>query len=368
MGKQMDFDYDIAIVGGGPGGATLARLLAPSFRILLLDKKDFEGNPGFKKCCGGLLSPDAQRTFAQLGLSLPLDILENPQIFSVHTLDITENLERHYQRMYVNFNRHRFDLYLASLIPSSVDVLDSTLCTALEKQGGGFRLTYRRKGVTQNATAKYLVGAEGARSMVRDTFCPTPIRKYLSIQESYAVTEELPPSYVCFFQKELTDCYGWINRKDSKIQLGVALHPTTAKQDFEWLREYFTQLGYPFQQPLSREACLVCRPQSIREIQTGKEGIFLIGEAAGFVSTSSLEGISYALQSAMMLADAFNSSATPQRSYQRKTRKLKFRVLQKILKAKVIYTPFLRSLVMKSGITSLSLYKGYSSEDTNPQQ
>jgi flavin-dependent dehydrogenase len=39
-------------------------------------------------------------------------------------------------------------------------------------------------------------------------------------------------------------------------------------------------------------------PKSIREIECGKENIFLIGEAAGFISPSSLEGISYAMDSA----------------------------------------------------------------------
>ena len=32
-------DYDIAIMGLGPAGATLARLLSQNFRVIALDKK-----------------------------------------------------------------------------------------------------------------------------------------------------------------------------------------------------------------------------------------------------------------------------------------------------------------------------------------
>lgn len=50
--------YDAAIIGAGPAGATFARRLAqqsPELKILLLDAQD----EGHKKPCGGLLAPDA---------------------------------------------------------------------------------------------------------------------------------------------------------------------------------------------------------------------------------------------------------------------------------------------------------------------
>ena len=62
--------YDVAIIGAGPGGSTAARLLAGKLSVLLIDpKSDAPGS--FQKPCGGLLSPDAQRSLARFDLTLP---------------------------------------------------------------------------------------------------------------------------------------------------------------------------------------------------------------------------------------------------------------------------------------------------------
>lgn len=57
--------YDVAIVGAGPAGSTLARLIGSKLRVLLVDKRrptDINKNEYQKsKCCGGLLAPDAQK-------------------------------------------------------------------------------------------------------------------------------------------------------------------------------------------------------------------------------------------------------------------------------------------------------------------
>ena len=351
-------DYDIAIIGGGPAGLTLARLLSAQFRIVLLDKKDYSGKPGFEKCCGGLLNPDAQQVFAKFALGFPLEIMSDPQIFSVRAIDIACGQEQYYKRAYTNFNRHKFDLWLARLVPDTVTVLDSTRCSALERLSSGFRLTYQSHREKQTLTATYVVGAEGARSLVRDTLFPTPIRQYLAIQHSFPIQKEdmIPPHYTSFFHQDITDSYGWIGIKDGQAQLGAALYPKTATLDFLRIKEYFQKEGYPFDTPSKVKACLINRPASIREIETGKDNAFLIGEAAGFVSTSSLEGISYAMESAMMLAEALNKSNHPNRSYNRKTKKLTVQIFTKILKSIVIYTPFLRRLAMKSGLTAISMH------------
>ena len=63
--------------------------------------------------------------------------------------------------------------------------------------------------------------------------------------------------------------------------------------------------------PLRTEACQVAMPTRPKHILTGKPGVYLIGEAAGFISPSSLEGISYGLTSGEALAEAVKTSSDP---------------------------------------------------------
>ena len=66
--------YDIAIIGGGPAGANLARLLDRNYKVLLLDRRDLVDGEDEKrtKCCGGLLAPDAQQMLGRMGLAVQL--------------------------------------------------------------------------------------------------------------------------------------------------------------------------------------------------------------------------------------------------------------------------------------------------------
>jgi len=66
--------YDLAIIGLGPAGATLAGFADKNLRVIAIDKKD-DRPQSFEKPCGGLLAPDAQKTLAHFRLTLPLEIL-----------------------------------------------------------------------------------------------------------------------------------------------------------------------------------------------------------------------------------------------------------------------------------------------------
>ena len=113
--------YDIAVVGAGPAGSVFVKEIAearPDLKILLIDGQ----TPNSAKPCGGLLAPDAQKLLAKFDLVLPKNILEDPQIFAVETIDLERKLVRYYQRYYLNMNRYAFDKWLLSLVPSHVTV------------------------------------------------------------------------------------------------------------------------------------------------------------------------------------------------------------------------------------------------------
>jgi len=350
-------EFDIAIIGGGPAGATLARLLDKKFRVILIDAKtDVENS--FRKCCGGLLSPDAQKAFAEFDLTLPKDILVDPQIFSVRTIDLQTKKERHYQRFYMNLDRHKFDLWLESLVPENVERLYGR-CREISEQDKMYCLKCVDSiGCEKTIVAKQIVGADGGNSMVRKYLYPKKkIRRYTAIQQWFK-EENAKPFYSCIFDPATSDCCSWSISKDNVFIYGGAFEPQDCRMMFEIQKQRLSDYGFKFGEILKTEACVVLRPKSPFDICTGKNNAFLIGEAAGLISPSSLEGISFAVNSARILADILNKNkSTAVKVYGIKLIPMRIKIFFKVLKCPFMYVPALRKLVMKSGLSSIKIIK-----------
>lgn len=349
--------YDVAVIGAGPAGSTFACELAtrkPAARILLINGQNQQN----AKPCGGLLSPDAQKVLAEFELTLPNTVLADPQIFSVHTIDLTAGITRLYQRHYLNMDRLAFDRWLLSRVACHVQVINGR-CTAIERNGN-FELTVHTENGMQRITARTLVGADGASSIVRRQFFTRQPYKYVSIQQWFAGSDPCIPAYACIFDKETSDSCSWLIRKDDYTIFGGAFAKSGSREAFEAQKARLEQhLGISFGQPLKTEACQVCSPRSARDFVTGKDGVYLIGEAAGLISASSFEGISSAMLSGRMLAKAFekDTHAGIAGAYRRASGRLRFKLFTKTIKRKILCSPALRYLIMKSGVQSVKIYR-----------
>ncbi|HBE79877.1 MAG TPA: FAD-binding protein [Firmicutes bacterium] len=353
--------YDIAIIGGGPAGATLARLIGQKYKVLLLERRTFQAPlySGSQKCCGGLIAPGAQKMLALFGLGVPKSVISSPQMFAVRTIDIDNSLERYYQRHYINIDREEFDKWLEAMIPSGVEVINGSIYRGHEETTEYVNIKFSKAGKDYEAKTKLIVGADGAFSKVRLRAFPGQIlpKKYVAIQEWFETTQNVN-YYGAIFDKTITDFYSWTIPKDNYLILGSALYPNSnAHQKFNLLKAKLQRYGFEFNQSIRKNGTFLFRPEHTGQIFIGKGRVALIGEAAGFISPSSAEGLSYAFRSALALSKALSYRIESWHGvYKRNTLQLIENVWLKNLKSPFMYHHTLRRWVMKAGIKSMKLY------------
>jgi len=352
--------YDIAIIGAGPAGTTLARLLGSKYKILLVDKNNCEDtsqdfNP---KCCGGLLAPDAQGLLSQLGLGLPKEVLVSPQIFLVRTMDMQSGRECFYRRHYINIHRRKFDAWLFSLVPKQVRYLPNTLFRGHKEDRDGLALELRqgRKNIIQKA--RVLVGADGARSMVRKMSFPgkTDGTYYFALQEWFKV-RDAAPYFSAIFDTAVTDFYAWTIPKQDELLVGAALAPgDPIYAKFSLFLEKLRARGFSLEHPHRRKGAFLRRPVKTAHLCTGAGSIALVGEAAGWISPSSAEGLSYAFRSALYLAQALWQGLDGfSLCYRKKCGPLFRNIFLKRLKSPFMYNTTLRNLILRTGVRNVKL-------------
>ncbi|MGI5899430.1 MAG: oxidoreductase [Christensenellales bacterium] len=368
--------FDIAIIGAGPAGSTLTRLLDNGMKALLLEKRPLDaGSYPYpesirRKCCAGMLNSDAQRELASQGLSLPKAVLCDPQPFMVRALDLESGEERRYQRHYLNIHREQFDRFLFNLALTSgaagnCDIRTGALVTGVRLVDGKYEIEFIHNGKLFKESARAIVAADGGASLIRrkldkyeDRFRIGKTPYYAAIQEEIELDCTSWDSYGAYFASNITDYYSWAVPKEGHVLLGAALKPGKfATANFDRLKSLLIHKGLPFDgRVISRGGAILQRPTRLSHMQSGVDRAFFLGEAGGFISPSSSEGISWAIKTGAALARALNECSDIDEAailYRHGTMPAKLKLLSKNARSFAMYNPTIRRFIFKTGLTSI---------------
>jgi geranylgeranyl reductase family protein len=306
--------YDVTVVGAGPSGSWTATLLARrGARVLLIDPS----HPREKPCGGGVTG----RALALIGDAIPAGTLPSVRIRAAQFVDsrtrsaVDVALPRHSAALVVS-SRTEFDGALfAAASQAGADVL-RTRVTDIDRTTSGFELTTSDAG---RVTTSFVVGADGANSLVRRKMCKPFRRSQLSIATgyfAYGATSD------CIVIEMLADPPGyiWSFPRPDHLAIGICAQ-ADAGVGVDRLREMVRR--WMAVTSIAQVARLEPYSWPIPSLSSGDflsldlagPGWLTVGDAAGLVDPITREGIFFALQSAVFAADALATSA-PNRSEQ----------------------------------------------------
>jgi geranylgeranyl reductase family protein len=304
----------VAIVGAGPAGSHLAYQLAvDGFDALLFDARD-----AWEKPCGGGVTSKALREFDFLR-----DGPAQKQMISSLRLISARD------RVLTVTPRDDFAIYSrrelsAMMRQRAVDAGAQLHCSRVERTefGNG---KWRIETSDGNFTADFLVGADGASSVIRRRVGVKFEPKDFAYALGWHVRDSQPPSRVDVKYLDEFSGYLWLFPRTDHISYGIAsgYRETTPARLKALLIEFIEAQD----SGLAHELKMASGNSSLRasfyaamipaldvstwdrlKVCDAKHGWALIGDAAGFVDPITEEGIYYAIKSADLLSKALLSN------------------------------------------------------------
>lgn len=301
------YDYDVIVIGAGPGGSEMAYQLATrGHRVAILEKDLFDR----EKSCGGGIQPLELQEFGPL----PPTVVEcritrmhfaSPRGTVLHT-DIEAATVR----------RSIYDVYLQQRArEAGARLFDETLVTGIERVGPQVRIACIREGSRRILTCRLVVNAAGAsarrltRAMGIDgsamTFSVTR-HLWLKPRRMSSFSRNVMEIY---FLDSLPNGYAWVFPQREVFSVGIGAEATCLQKSGVDLAGELAQLieQHPIASGGLRDA-EIARPLMGGAIPTAalpvihSECGILVGDSAGFANPVHGGGIYHARKCALIAA------------------------------------------------------------------
>jgi geranylgeranyl reductase family protein len=290
--------YDVAVVGAGPAGATAALKLAEAgAHVVLLEGKEL---PRYKTCGGGivyrarrLLSVDIGRIIEQECFSARMTLLDSGLSFEVQRDKPLIGMTM----------RAAFDQLLTSAAQAAGAVIQTrSPVRAVSYDEGQVRLVTSRGPVH----AKFAVAADGVNSVVARSAGWKETRRLVPAIEAEVRlpdTAMAPYAGCARFDFDLPPHgYAWLFPKSDHLSLGVLSMRRGSGGLKRSYAQYLKAAGIKDIVTEDRHGFVI--PLSPRQDGFARNRVLLVGDSAGFADPLTGEGISFAIRSGRMAADA----------------------------------------------------------------
>jgi len=285
--------YDTVVAGAGPAGVMAALHAASRGSVLLVDAATLPRD----KSCGGMLNEYSQEFLSHFG-EIPADMILDPQWVNFRYHDWDRRVLKPTELRFLNVDRRAFDDWLIGLLPSNVTVAGSMGVTGFEQDANEVRVRLRSGSDETTVTCANLIGADGPRSTVRRQLGAGSVATYVTLQDFCRIEGPIEPYFDCIYFRDIGDEFGYayVVPKGDVAIVGSVFYPKTKRphvkhdQVLSILRK-----SLPLGESIKREAWVALCVRHTSDIVLGDGRVLLAGEAGGFMSPSSGEGISYAL-------------------------------------------------------------------------
>jgi len=307
---MIEKEFDVAVIGAGPGGSTAAKKCAEAgLKTVLLEQRTLPRN----KTCTGMIMSDMSQTLIREEFGNPPEgVLTTPSYLrgirfyapAVETLTFERKMPYAW--------RKDFDYWMNKVAQGrGAKLWDKAKLKGITERETGYKLNIEKEKELQFVNVRFLIAADGAISTVRKALFPDMEMTYqLCVRQCYQGTLDLDPEYVHYFY--FPNFVGFeLNFKGNAFLLEMTprsaqeMKSIIIKQAEKWLTQDF---GFvPDTKPLWRDACL--EPSMVRKPFSGslplaKDNVLLVGNAAGLIKPVTGEGIGTAVKSGLMAAES----------------------------------------------------------------
>jgi geranylgeranyl reductase family protein len=298
----------IAVVGGGPAGATCARLLARAGARVTL----FEASPSHEKPCGGGIPARALREFPELtDASLRRRVATEVLLYGPSDARVSLRLRGGLHL----FRRQELDAFLrARAQVEGAEIVRARVTAARWAPSGTWDLE------TDEGRAggfDHLVGADGVQGTIgRALAGPWPEGQLTLALFAYIPGVTRPEVVLKFFGG--FNGYLWAFPRTDHVSVGIcatsgAVPPSRLKEELHaFVEKHYPEGSLAVQELKGYFIPASPRPPRAFTARNGSHpGWSLVGDSAGFVDPLTREGIAHAMRSAVRVAAEHARGATP---------------------------------------------------------